>query len=72
MTAVGRLEKAQEAENAGEWSRAAKLYEEVLKTYPEDRNVLEKLAWCLSRDRQHEKAIEKFRELHKRFPSEAK
>ncbi len=72
MTAVDRLEEAQEAENAGEWGRAARLYEEALKTCPEDRNVLEKLAWCLSRDRQHEKAIERFRELHKRFPSEAK
>lgn len=72
MTPVDYLEKAQEAENAGEWGRAAKLYEEALKTCPEDRKVLEKLAWCLSRDRQHEKAIERSLELHKRFPSEAK
>ncbi len=66
------LERAKDCESRNEWSQAAELYRQALGEAPQDRAILESLAWCLSRDRQHEQALECLGKLHERFPNEAR
>lgn len=66
------VERARELKNAKEWSQAADAYEQLLKQDPDNPELLQSCAWCLSRDQQHESAVKLFTRLHELSPRVAK
>jgi tetratricopeptide (TPR) repeat protein len=66
------LEHAKEFENAKQWTQAAEAYEHLLKQNPDNPELLQSCAWCLSRDQQHDKAVKHFSRLNELAPKVAK
>ena len=65
-------ERAKELEEAKQWTQAAEAYEHLLKQNPDNPELLQSCAWCLSRDQQHDKAVKHFSRLNELAPKVAK
>lgn len=66
------LLQATQAEQQKQWPQAVELYRNVLNISPNHQIAMEKLAWCLSLDKEYDQALVVLQDLMKSQPERAK